>query len=366
MAGRARSRVSGLDIARLRLRNQHIVGSIRGEAADVVRWLGAVQAQDFAGAKWSLGLRLRHAMDAQIDGAFNEGAVLRTHMLRPTWHFVTPADIRWILALTAPRVHAANAHMYRGLGLDPAVFRRSNAALAKAVEGGRPLTRDELRGELQRAGIATEGGQRMAYLLMQAEQEAVICSGPRRGKQFTYALLDERAPPTKPMDREEALAALSRRYVASRGPATVQDYARWSGLTVAEAGRGLASVRGEYRCEVVDGRTYWLAESGTPRRAGSPMAHLLSIYDEYISGYKDRSAIVSPEHGARLVGMGNALSAVIVVDTQIVGTWKRTLTKEAVVIETSPFRRMTRAEKEAVAEAAERYGRFHDLPVSFE
>src|SRR3990172_8698587 len=114
MAGRARSRVSGLDIARLRLRNQHIVGSIRGEAADVVRWLGAVQAQDFAGAKWSLGLRLRHAMDAQIERAFNEGPPLRPNRLGRIWHFAPPADFRWILALRAPRVHAANAHMYRG------------------------------------------------------------------------------------------------------------------------------------------------------------------------------------------------------------------------------------------------------------
>jgi hypothetical protein len=353
-------------MARLRLRHLGISGPKRRSAADVVRWLVAVQAQDFAGAKWSLGLRLHRAKDSQIERAFNDGAILRTHLLRPTWHFVTPADIRWLLALTAPRVHAANGPRYRELGLDPAVFRRSNAALAKAVAGGRHLTRDELRTELKQAGIATEGGQRMAYILMQAELEAVICSGPRRGKQFTYALLDERAPQAGTTDREWALSELSRRYFASRGPATIQDFAKWSGLTVADAGRGLESVKKGLRQLVVDGRAYWLAPSRPPHVDGSPSAHLLSIYDEYISSYRDRRAIVSPQHGARLVGQGNALSGVIVVDGRIVGTWKRTLGKNAVAIRTRRFRRLLQAEADAVRHAADRYGQFHDLPASLD
>jgi len=355
-----------LDIAHLRLRNQRIGGAMRGEAADVVGWLGAVQAQDFAGAKWALGLRLRQATDSQIERAFNEGAILRTHLLRPTWHFVTPADIRWLLSLTAPRVHAASAHMYRRLELDASVFKRSNAALAKALQGGQHRTRTELEGVLQKAGIATDVGNRVAYLMMGAELGGIICSGPRRGKQFTYALLEERAPQTKTIDRDQALAELSRRYFASRGPATVQDFAKWSSLTVADAGRGLESVQDGLRKEVVDGRAYWIPKSRPSHDDGSPTAHLLSIYDEYISGYKDRNAIVSEEDGARLVGLGNALTAVIVVDGQIVGTWKRALGKDTVVIETHPFQRLTRVEKRAVAEAAQRYGAFHELPVSLE
>jgi len=366
MADRSRSREPALDIARLRLRNQRIGGGLRGEAADVVGWLGAVQAQDFAGAKWSLGLRLQRATDSQIERAFNEGAILRTHLLRPTWHFVTPGDIRWLLALTAPRVHAASAHMVRRLELDAAVFQRGNAALTKALQGGQHRTRYELEVVLQQIGIATDVGNRMAYLMMGAELAGIICSGPRRGKQFTYALLEERAPQTKTMDRDEALAELSRRYFASRGPATVQDFAKWSSLTVAEAGRGIESVRDGLRQEVVDGRAYWISKSWPPPNDGSPTAHLLSIYDEYISGYKDRSAIVSEKDGARLVGLGNALTAVIVIDGQIVGTWKRTLRKDSVVIDIHPFRRLTRVEKGAVAEAAQRYGAFHELPASLE
>jgi len=364
MAGRSRSQDAGPDIARLRLRNQRIDGATRGEAADVVKWLVAVQAQDFAGAKWSLGLRLRKATDSQIERAFNEGAILRTHLLRPTWHFVTPADIGWLLALTAPRVHAASAHMVRSLELDAAVFKRSNAALAKALQGGQHLTRSELEEVLQKVGIATDVGNRMAYLMMGAELDGVICSGPRRGKQFTYALLEDRAPQAKTMERDEALAELSRRYFASRGPATVQDFAKWSGLTAADAGRGLEVVQHGLRHVVLDGQAYWHPKSRPPHNDGSPTAHLLSNYDEYISSYKDRSAILSEEHGALLWGRGNALAYVIVVDGLIVGTWKRALMRDSVVIETNPFRRLTHAEKGAITEAAQRYGRFQDLPVS--
>src|SRR5262249_52761007 len=150
--------------------------------------------QDYAGAKWALGMRLRRATDNDIEHAYADGSILRTHLLRPTWHFVTPHDIRWMLALTAPRVHAVNAYMYRKLDLDGAIFKRSNAALAKALRGGHTRTRDELRRVLQRAGIAVDAELRMSYLMMRAELDGIVCSGPRRGKQFTYTLLDERAP----------------------------------------------------------------------------------------------------------------------------------------------------------------------------
>jgi hypothetical protein len=352
-----------LDIPRQRLHNQGITPATFTKPRDVVEWLAAVQAQDYAGAKWALGLRLQGATDDEVDHAFAEGAILRTHLLRPTWHFVTPADIRWLLALTAPRVHAVNASMYRKLELDNTTFKRSHAALAKALQGGRQLTREELRGVLHKAGIATDSGLRLGYILMHAELDGIVCSGARRGKQFTYALLDERAPHAKMLEREEALAELARRYFLSRGPATVQDFAKWSGLTITDARHGLEAVKAQLRQEVVDGQSYWFSTSRPSARAVSPSAYLLSVYDEYISGYQDRSAIVDPRHAARLWAMGNALSYIIVVDGQVVGTWKRTLRKGTVMIETNIFKRLTKAEKRAVAVAADRYGAFLELPV---
>ena len=358
--------MSHLDIAHHRLHSQHISEAPFNKPSEVVGWLGASQAQDYAGAKWALGLRLQGAVDNDIDQAFADGAILRTHLMRPTWHFVTPADIRWLLALTAPRVHAVNAVMYRKLELDSAIFKRSNAVLVKALRNGSQLTRDELRDALQKAGIATDNGLRLAYIMMVAELEGVICSGARRGKQFTYALLDERAPQAKTLGREESLTELSQRYFMSRGPATVQDFAKWSGLTIADAKMGLEVIKAKLQHEEVDGQEYWFSTSTPSAKAATPIAYLLSIYDEYISGYKDRSAIGGDEVGARLIALGNALSYITVVDGQIVGTWKRTLRKDAVIIETNPFTQLTKAENRAVTLAAQRYGDFLERKVILE
>ena len=346
------------DIARQRLLNQHIARPRFARPAELVVWLGAVQAQDFAGAKWSLGLRLKGAGDADVERDFNDGKILRTHLLRPTWHFVAREDIRWLLALTAPRVHQANALMYRKLGLDGAVFKRSNDALAKALDGGRQLPREELRGVLGRAGVATDGELRMSYLLMRAELDGVVCSGGRQGKQFTYALLDERAPPTPLPTRDEALAELARRYFHSRGPATVHDLAKWSGPTVADARRGLEAVQSGLQNEVIDGQSLWFPAPATQAKRVACTAYLLSVYDEFVSGYKDRRAAVSDEIATRLKSLGNALTHILVVGDQIVGTWKPVLEKGAVLVRASPFVGLSGAETQALAMAARKYGEF--------
>jgi hypothetical protein len=356
--------MASLDIAQQRLFNQRLTASSFEKPGEVVDWLVAVQSQDYFGAKWALGLRLRRdARDADIDQAFNAGAILRTHVMRPTWHFVTPADIRWLLALTAPRVHAVNAAMYHRLELDDAALMRCHKALAKALRSGQHLTREELSVALEKAGIAEAKGQRLAYIVMHAELEGLICSGPRRGKQFTYALLEERVPPARPLRRNEALAELARRYFASRGPATVQDFAKWSGLTSADARRGLDSVKGQLQLELVNATENWFSPASSPVKAVSPTAYLLSVYDEYITGYKDRSMIAMPEIVAKLFRMGAALTYVVVVDGQIVGSWMRALNKDAVVIEINPFTRLTKAEQQAVASAAQRYGEFLEKSV---
>jgi hypothetical protein len=347
-----------LDIARQRLLNQRLAVAPFAQPSDVVNWLVAVQSQDYFGAKWALGLRLQDAHDADIDRAFNNGDLLRTHVMRPTWHFVIPADIRWLLTLTAPRVHAASATMYRKLELDSATLKRSHKVLTKALQGGKQLTREELSDALERAGIAADNGQRLAYIVMHAELDGLICSGPRRGKQFTYALLEERVPPAHTPKRDEALAEFARRYFVGHGPATVQDFAKWSGLTIADARRGLDSVKDHLQHEVLNGDDYWFAPTRSPVKLASPTAYLLSVYDEFIIGYNDRSMIGEAEVMSKLFTMGAALSYIVVVDGRVVGSWKRTLGKDAVVIETTLFTRLTKAENRAVVAAARRYGEF--------
>ena len=346
------------DIPHQRLRNQHLSGPGLKYPSEVVSWLVAVQAQDYAGAKWALGLRMRRAVDQTVEQAFTAGTILRTHLMRPTWHFVSPADIRWLLALTAPRVHQSNAFQCRKLELDRAVLRRSVAALEQALQGGHRLTRGQLRGVLEQSGVHTRGPLGLGYILMYAELEGIVCSGPRRSKQFTYALLEERAPPARALAREEALAELARRYFTSHGPATLRDLAKWSGLTITEARRGLETVRGQLEQQAAEDQTFWFADLPRARKAASPSALFLPNYDEYTVGYRDHGAVFDLSHRFDLV-----YGHILVIDGRVAGTWRRTLKKSEVVIEINTFAPLTRAESRTVAGAADRYGAFLGLPV---
>lgn len=357
--------LSNADIAHLRLRNQGLSEPRFNEPEDVVAQLGAVQAQDYAGAKWALGQRMPNATDAAIDRAFNEGKILRTHILRPTWHFVSPADIRWMLELTAPRVHAANAFMYRTLELDRAIRKQSYQVLEKALRGNQPLTRAELASVLETAGVHTEG-LRLGYFMMSAELDGVICSGARKGRQFTYALLEERAPQSKALQHDEALAELTRRYFATRGPATLQDFTWWSGLTMADARRAMEIIKSEIGHEEMNGQSFWFVNSRSVGgfSEGPPKAHLLPNYDEYFIGFKDRSAIGELLRRSKIPANSPSLLVhMVILNGQVSGGWKRNLKAKAVIVNLNLLTHLTKAEKRAVAEAANRYGKFLGLPV---
>ena len=353
-----------LDIATQRLHNQKLSRTTFKQPEQVVAWLGVVQAQDYAAAKWAVAQRTKGITDASMDQALADGTILRTHILRPTWHFVTPADIRWMLALTAPRILALSATYFRKLELDKTTFKRSNNVLTKALQGGNQLTRAELTSTLKKNGVFSDDLLRFTYLMIRAELDGIICSGARRGKQFTYALLDERAPLTKALERDEALAELAKRYFTSRGPATLKDYGWWSGLSMEDARKGLEMVKSQFNHEVIDGKTYWFIESVMTPKDKIPTVYLLPNFDEYIVGYTDRSAVFDTQHYKKLDSRGNILfNHIIVINGQVVGTWKRTINKSAVAIELSPFTPLTKIEKQAVDSAMDRYGAFLDLPV---
>jgi hypothetical protein len=345
-----------------RLINQRLARSGFRRAADVVAWLGAVQAQDYAAARWAIGQRANGVTDADVEQAFDEGAILRTHVLRPTWHFVVPADIRWMLSLSGPRVNTVIAHYYGKLEIDRDVAARSRRVLERALGGGKHLTRAELGAALGRGGIPA-AGQRLAHLMMRAELDGVICSGARRGNQFTYALLDERALRAKTMTRDEALAELTRRYFASHGPATLRDYVWWSGLTVRDAQAGIGMIASDLRQDLDDDRTYWSVPTSAVRGASSS-AYLLPNYDEYLIAYRDRDAIVGP--GRRdMTGprASDVFSNAVVIDGRVAGTWTKVVRRDAVRVVVVPHGRLTPAGGRAVTAAAGRYGRFLGLPV---
>ena len=351
------------DIPQLRLRCQHLTSTLFEEPIEVVRWLTAVQAQDYYGAKWALALRLQNTVDAELDALFNAGAILRTHVLRPTWHFVLPEDIRWLLQLTGPRVLGINASMYRQLGLDETTLERSLDVVAQTLQGGQHLTRAELGEALQEASIAGTSGQRLTYVVMHAEQHGVICSGPRRGKQFTYALLDEWVSPAPERSRDEALAELARRYFFSHGPATVYDFANWSGLTLTDGRAGLAMVQNELEQAEINNMTYWFSPDIPALCKDLPRAYILSVFDEYFIGYKDRSAVASEEVSTYLGNLGNGITYILVLDGQVIGNARRTLQKETVTIELNSLRSLNRREQQAIEAAAHRFGAFLEKSV---
>ncbi|WP_183564934.1 winged helix DNA-binding domain-containing protein [Mucilaginibacter sp. SP1R1] len=342
-------------LASLRIYHQQIYHQQFKKPEEVVKYMVAMQAQDYAGAKWAVGLRMQNPKEGEIEQAITDGNILRTHLLRPTWHFVSPHDIRWILALTAPRINAINASYNKKFELNDAVFSKSNDLLANALQGNKQLTRPELVDLFNGAGIVTDD-LRFTLLLMRAELDQVICSGARAGKQFTYALLDDRAPAAVTLKHEEALTRLASGYFASRGPATVHDFAIWAGLTVTEAGVALENIKPELISETIYNKVYWMPAYIPPTTAQKNRAYLLPAFDEFAIAYKDRDAAVNPLYlkQARHVIFDPA----VIVDDQVAGTWKRTIKKNSVEVNLNLFGQLNKTQSKAVEAAVEAYRKF--------
>ncbi|HJQ31942.1 MAG TPA: winged helix DNA-binding domain-containing protein [Pyrinomonadaceae bacterium] len=353
------------NVARIRLHNQGVASPRFDEPSEVVRWFGAVQAQDYLGSLWALGLRTRRATEASVERAIARRSIVRTWPLRGTLHFVAAEDVRWMLRLSGGRTVARAAGRYRQLELDEATFTKSMRVLARSLEGGRQLTRAELADALEQSGIAT-GGQRLIHILNRSALEGLTCYAARRGKQFTFALLDEWAPSSGGLPtREESLAELAGRYFESRGPATLQDFVWWSGLTTTDARAGLEAARPRLRREVFGGQTYWLSASASAPKDESPSAQLLPAFDEYTVAYKDRAPILHPSHVRRADAATAILGPAVVVNGLAIGTWKRTLRKDSVLIETRLWATVRKAERQALDAAARRYGDFLGLAASY-
>jgi hypothetical protein len=346
-------------LRRLRLHHQWLVRPAVRRPEEIVAHFGAVQSQDFAMAKWALALRSVNLTEAQVAAAFDAGAILRTHVLRPTWHFVAPADIRWMLQLTGPRVRALLLANDRLQGIDAALLRRSRVVIERAFSAGAHLTRDELNAAFARHRI-TIAGPGLANVMIHAELDALVCSGPRRGKHSTYALFDERVPATQALDRDAARAELTRRYFQSHGPATARDFSWWSGLTLTDARAGIASLGRELACVAWDGSEYHYPAGSEPATVRD--AWLLPNYDEFTVGYADRSLLIGPGFPkARNARADPIFTNVIVINGLIAGTWQRTLTATEAKVSLSPFTPFAAAARNAVASASDRFRAFTHL-----
>lgn len=290
-----------------------------------------MQAQDYIGAMWALGLRVKNIVDADVDDALNTGRIIRTHVLRPTWHFVVPEDLRWLLTLTAPRIHQKAAPYYRKFGLTPQVLQKLATKLGKELAKKRACTRGEL------AKIAGFSGEKLGHALLYVELEQVICSGPKVGKQLTYTGIDDWVAPTKPKSRDDALDELARRFFEGHGPGKDIDFANWSGLTLADARREIGNIK----------------ERAVKLK--SPTVHLLPNYDEFLIGYKDRSDSYDP---STFTKQPNLLSHFVIVDGQLVGGWRRTSTAKSLEVKLSLGRELSADERKSLEESERELHRF--------
>lgn len=353
------------EIAHRRLHNQLITARRFDAPGDVVRWLGAVQAQDYLGSLWAVGLRTPDATEASIEEAIAGRSIVRTWPMRGTIHFVPAEDARWMLKLLAPRVLAAHAgRLLRQLELDEDTFARSREAFIGALQGGKQLPRSTMYRVLEEAGVSA-AGLRGLHILWWLAQEGLICFAARQGKQPTFALLDEWVPASRVLEGDEALAELALRYFTSHGPATAQDFAWWSGLTLTGARAGIELVGAHLAQDVIAGQPYWLASSSEHAASRpSSAAWLLPAFDEYTVSYKDRSAVFEPPPERRPQAAFLVLSPIVVVDGQVVGNWKRSINGSSVAVSLEPYTVLSNAQNMAIASAASRYGEFLQMPVA--
>jgi hypothetical protein len=352
------------EIARLRLRAQGIDAPAAATPLEVVTRLGAVQAQDYHGALWSIGLRVAGATRTVVERAIADRTIVRTWPMRGTLHFVPAEDAGWMLELLTPRIMKSAAARHRQLELDDAAFRRSRTVVGRALRDDPVLSRSAIFAALERGGVATTG-QRGIHILQRLSMERMLCYGPHAEKQPTFALFDDWIRGSRQLTRDDALRTLAQRYFASHGPATLRDFAGWTGLTVADARIALVLAQPGLERVVASDVELWMSSEPGATDASAPAAHLLPGFDELMLGYKDRSASLAARHAGRIVpGANGMFLSTLVLDGQVRGTWRRSARARGVALEASPFVRLTAAQKRAFAEPAERYARYLEMPVS--
>jgi len=352
------------DIANLRLISQQIAGTKFKTAKGIVSWMGAMQAQDFNMAKWAIGTRLNKATEKNIDAAINSGEIIRTHLLRPTWHFVAADDIYWMLELTAPRIKAFMKSSNKQLELTEKILTKSNLIIEKTLHGGKHLTRKELVAEIKKAKIAIDGN-RPSHILMNAELEGIICSGKMKEKQTTYALLNERMEKPKALRKEEALYKLANKYFESHCPATFRDFVWWSGLSVTDAKHAMQLIKDNFISEKMNSEEYWFPNSFSIPKKYKESVFLLPAFDEFLISYKDRSAAIILEHQKKTFSNNGIFWPVIVVNGLAAGIWKREIKKDTIIIEPVFFDKKNKVSKIDLAKAADRIAVFLNLKTKF-
>ncbi len=350
-----------MNIPFVRLTQQKITHQDLTTPQDIAGYMGAIQAQDLEMSKWAIGQRMPNSTKGIIENALNDGSLVRTHILRPTWHIVAGKDIRWMMALTGKNIKTLAGTYERKLGMDATLFIKANDLIIKALEGGKSLTRQEIMQELERGGIKTDSS-RAVHFMMNAETDAIVCNGTPKGKEITYALLDEKVPKGTIMSKEESLYALAKVYFKSHAPATLHDFHWWSGLSMTDARAGLQSVKADLEEIMIDGKTYFQPKDLAVVDAQDSF-FLLPAFDEYCVSYKDRNAIFDKKWHGQAITSNGIFKPIVVINGKVEGVWKRTIQKNKVLIEASFFDASKKIDIAKLQSAAQRLGEFLELEV---
>jgi DNA glycosylase AlkZ-like len=346
-----------MDIAKLRLAAQNISLNRFKTPEKLVRFMGAIQAQDYPMSKWGIGVRLKNSTEEIINEAIDKGEILRTHVLRPTWHFVSAENIGWMLELTASRIKSFMSSRNKQLELTGAVFKKSNKLFSDSLRGNNHLTREEIVAILNKSKVKTDNN-RASHLLAEAELSGIICSGKTKGNKHTYALLGERVPTLKFFSREESLSKLAAIYFNSHGPATLKDFSWWSGLTLTDSKLALEAIKSGLTSIQNESQTYWFSKSLKIKNEQKDKVFLLPTFDEFIVSYTDRSAVLISEKHKTIVSNNGLFRAILVFNGKVIGTWKRTIKKDKAAIEFDFFEKPGKEVKELTIKEAEKFGKF--------
>ena len=352
------------DITKIRLLSQQIAQTKFQTPKGIVSWMGAMQAQDYAMAKWGVGVRLPNSTDQAVGTALNNGEIIRTHLLRPTWHFVSADDIYWMLDLTSPKIRSSLKSRWKELELNETVFRKCNTLIEKTLGEEKHLNRNELVSEFKKNKIEIKDN-RASHLLLRAELDGLICSGTTKDGKQTYALLEERVLKTKSLTKEEALTKLAMKYFSSHCPATLQDFVWWSGLSASDAKSALEMVKSDFIAETIATQTYWFTNSFSFMKNNTESFYVLPAFDEYIISYKNRSAAFPGGINNKAVSNNGVFRPIFVVNGQVTGIWKRTLKKEKVLVETEFFKRPDKNVRNSIEKAFEKFGKFLEKKIEF-
>jgi hypothetical protein len=351
------------EISNLRLVNQQVIASNYKTAKELVGWMGVMQAQDFNMAKLAVGIRTTGSTETAIEKAINDGDIIRTHVLRPTWHFVTPENIGWMLDLSSEKIKAVMRSSDKQLGITEEIYKKSNPLFEKVLEKAEYLTREELKEVLSSNNIDTSEF-RVSHLLMRAELEKIICSGRIIDGKQTYSLYAKRISSEEKISREEALYRLAKRYFLSHGPATVADFMWWSGLTAGETKKGVEQVKDQFMSISIDGNTYLFSPDIVDVKIEKELFFLLPAFDEFIISYRDRSPSIASANMSRAIYINGIFRPVIVFEGEVIGIWQRNQKKNKIEVNATYFNSINNKIEDRFGKEVERLSMFWGKPVT--